>query len=715
MIPKKLSIENFMGYKNAEINCSDIDLALILGQKNNDPSISNGVGKTTLYHAIRYALFNTPPNEMTLVDLVRIGTKAAKVSYEFELPDAGLYKIERSVSISKKSNLELYEFKSDWESISERSPSATDRKLAELIKVSEKAFSYSILFNQKDLTGLSEPDKSGKGARLKVLEEPLNVVKYSKIKELGDKKLQPLKKEIAQLESAIETLGNPKEDIKQAEDELKYCKAVIAEKEAQSEGIQSSIKEKQAIIDDIKSSLSSDDSNTHSTISQLEDRISKLESFINKLESNISQNEADLKHKQDKIKKLNSDIEKYNDQKYELTKNTHRSKDVISKQIEKVSNDEMYGSNLLSKLKTEYDLKNKTIPNDDFCSSCKQPITKEYREKFEKEVRTALEQKKNEIDNTQKNLNKCIRKKKKLQAELNEASKYEKELIEIENNIKHAKHKIETYTESAEKLPEKIAKDKNELNTYKSEYQEVSSRLKSLRESVQNDNTNEQNKKIYALTEEVKTAERSKKSIHNEIATMQSKIGGANERIKLANKNLEQIKDSKSKLSRARWELSTKQLALSAFADIPKFIVNTVLNELQLESNKILGEMRPELGLQIQEDLNITYTYNGQLRKYEMLSVGQQVYIAFALKLGLSKVIQNQLGINLGFLLWDEVDQSLDESGISAYIDIFKTWKDRFKIFIVSHNKRVQEAIQTRIIVNGDDVEGSTVEVLEAA
>lgn len=712
MIPKRLVIENFMGYKHADIDCTNINLALIMGQKITDPTISNGIGKSTFYHSIIYALYGETPKELSVDDIVRIGTKTAKVTFEFEIPDEGIFKTVRARSFGKKSNLELYQFKSDWESISERSPSATNRKLADLIKISVNAFKYSSLFAQKDLVGLSEPDKSGKGARLKILEEPLNIVKYNKIKELGEKKLSPQKKEIAQLETAIETLGNPKDDIEQAEKELKYCKAVIAEKESQIKGIEASIKEKQAIIDDIKSSLSSDDSNTHSTINQLEDRINKLESFINKLEHNIEQNEVDLRHKQGKIKKLNNDIEKYNDEKFKLTKNSYRSKEKISEELEKVSDDELKGSNLLSKYKTEYEFKNRTIPKDDYCSSCKQPITKEYREKFEKELNEALEQKQNQIDHVQKNLNKCIRKKKKLQEELNNASKHEKQIIELDNNISHAKHKIETYTESAEKLPEKISKEKNELNNYKSEYQDVSSRLKSLRESVQNDNKNEQNRKIYNLTEEVKTSEKSKQSLSNEISNMQSKIGGANERIKTANKHLEQIKTNKDKLSKAKWELSTKQMALSVFNEIPKFIVNTVLNELQLESNKLLGEMRPELGLQIQEDLDISYTYNGQARKYEMLSVGQQVYIAFALKLGLSRVIQNQLGINLGFLLWDEVDQSLDESGVNAYIDIFKRWKEHFKIFIVSHNKKVQENIQTKIIVNGDDVQGSTVEVL---
>jgi recombinational DNA repair ATPase RecF len=57
---------------------------LILGRSNKNDRISNGVGKTTIFRAIEYVLFNQ--SYATVLDkIVRDGTKKAIVEFDFEL------------------------------------------------------------------------------------------------------------------------------------------------------------------------------------------------------------------------------------------------------------------------------------------------------------------------------------------------------------------------------------------------------------------------------------------------------------------------------------------------------------------------------------------------------------------------------------------------------------------------------------------------------
>ena len=64
MDPHYLLIEDFMSHRRTEIDCTKFDSALIVGQDKSNPRESNGVGKSVIYHAIKYALFGTYPTSV---------------------------------------------------------------------------------------------------------------------------------------------------------------------------------------------------------------------------------------------------------------------------------------------------------------------------------------------------------------------------------------------------------------------------------------------------------------------------------------------------------------------------------------------------------------------------------------------------------------------------------------------------------------------------
>ena len=154
MRPLRIYLKNFMNHSLTEIDIN-FQSVLIVGRSNKNDRISNGVGKTTLFRAIEYVLFNQ--SHATVLDkIVRDGKRKAVVEFDFEL-DGEIYRIYRHRCDTGSSDVRLYKknASSNWDSISGRTPSCTDALIHNLIKISHKAFTYSVLFRQADLTGIT--------------------------------------------------------------------------------------------------------------------------------------------------------------------------------------------------------------------------------------------------------------------------------------------------------------------------------------------------------------------------------------------------------------------------------------------------------------------------------------------------------------------------------------------------------------------------------
>src|SRR5690606_1826428 len=133
-------------------------------------------------------------------------------------------------------------------------------------------------------------------------------------------------------------------------------------------------------------------------------------------------------------------------------------------------------------------------------------------------------------------------------------------------------------------------------------------------------------------------------------------------------------------------------------------IINTCLNELQLETNVALQQLRPDLEVKFDADLNFTFMRNGVERDYQQLSYGQKFYIALAFKKGLASVVQRKMGINIHLLEFDEVDSSLDKAGVEAMANAIKKWQNDFCVLVITHNDSLKDKFSHAIIVEeGDD------------
>src|SRR5690606_6886153 len=185
------------------------------------------------------------------------------------------------------------------------------------------------------------------------------------------------------------------------------------------------------------------------------------------------------------------------------------------------------------------------------------------------------------------------------------------------------------------------------------------------------------NDKIIKLNQSISQLQDSITELNNRVSSLSSVRGGLEERISNRKKDKEKLTDLSSDLQKVRRELKISQMVVDAFSNrgIPSFIIQTVLDELQFEANKALKELRPELDVKIDSDLNFTYRRNGVERDYSQLSYGQHVYIALAFKRGISRILQRNQGVDLKLLEFDECDAHLDDEGVDAFYKAIRKWQ----------------------------------------
>lgn len=698
MIPTRVCIQNFMNHIESDIDCSKFNSALITAKSTNDNDESNGLGKTTIFTAIAYALFGKVSTSV-LEKSIRDGSDKCMVEFEFLLDDKK-YKIRRARS-ANKSELRLWEFVNDWVPYSGRA-SETETKIADLIKINYNSFMHSVNFSQYSLHGLVSAKNSAE--REKILKEPLNTDIYTKLEKISKANRTELKKEADRITGSIQVLENPEEILKNAKAEIEHCKLSIVEKDNKITQINNYIEEKENEYNLLKESLSDSDGTVHTEIDNISNKVNNLSSNIEKYKRKISELESkknslllDIESKKTKISQLSNELG-------ELTASDTEDRDALVLKLDKTKRDEIAGHKLLAKFEAEYDQANKSIPKDDVCNTCNQSITKEYRFEFEEKISKILEEKSTQISKTKEKLNKCIEFNKKLSQRIKEIDQLKLKISNLNKEITYSRENLEKDSSYASKYIVDLSNYNTELSRFISEHNTLTSQLKVLKDSVTNVEKSDINTKLLKIRDEIKVYKDSLKAARDELIACKSRESAALEAAKTATDNIYKLSSLNARHLEIKDDLRVYDIVVNSFSSsgIPRFIIYSILNDLQYETNQILLKIRPYIQIEFDEDINLKFKVHDSYREYDSISIGQKIYIAFALKLGYSRVIQNRLGVKIQFLLLDEVDQSLDKSGVDAYADVIRSLNDEFKCFVITHNETLKDKFTHAILVKGD-------------
>src|SRR5579859_2919234 len=726
MQPIRLYIKNFMCLSYGFIDFTLFNSALIVGKKDGNDHYSNGVGKSSIFKAIEYVIFNQ--TDINLEKIILDDSDYCSVVLDFMI---GNQEFRLSRKRSKKGNSDLtllqrnaqsgsdtevyhllvdgeYEAHLDknktekyWKNLSGSRSGDTEKELDKLIKFNHKSFRSTVHFMQNDMTGLPTVSSEKRKA---ILKDALNLIIYTKLEKIVKEKFSLLTKEAEKIKTLIDSLGFPETEIQEAEKHLLEVKNILLIKENNLIILNDQI----AQCNNQINQLSLNCSNLELGLSSLLSQESITLDAKNKLELSIKEYQN---KKNDIIKVAKTIITEINDLKLtqdKLSKIDFSQIDVFNAQIEKKKEEVILYSSDIKNYTNKYEELKIPLPNESVCKHCRQSMSNEHKNECQKHIDEEIKVLQFNIQNAKKSVIKTN----------NELSENQKTLLSLQNN----KQQLESLNNKIS-LKGKEVQEKNNLhNEYLSSLDRLNQELNN--KNIELTNLREELKKsslqeIELLKQQIIAKKQNLSDLMNKSSLLIKEITHYNNNQAVLQHNLEQKNKDKNKkieleknLVELENKLSKLPIVIQGFSSsgMPNLIIQDVLDDLQLEANKLLNLLKPGLQLsfliektkgngEIDDTLDIIYCLNGKERYYEQLSGAMKLSIVFSLKLGLSFLLKKRIGIDLKFLLLDEIDQSLDKASIDAFADIVKFFQQDFTILIITHNDRLKDKFNHLIMV----------------
>jgi len=728
MKPSRLYIENFMCYDDAYIDFSEFSSALIVGKTENNNDISNGVGKTTIFRAIEYGLFNH--SDVNLENIVRDDADRCSVTFDFAVGDEE-YRVTRTRTRKGTSDLTLYkrtalegdatealhsvsgdrykpiEDKDEkyWKDISGRRSADTEKELGKLVKVNLKSFRIFVHFMQHDFGGLTTATPE---TRKKILKDALNLVIYSKLEKIAKDKSSALSKESDRFRTLIENIGDPDRALAEISQKLAAADQEIATRALKVGEFESLI----ALANETVNQLINDHANLESKYSALAAREQTLNTEKTRIETSIKEYTTKKSNIVKLAKEAIVELKELEETQVKLVGLDFHQIDILSEQI--VSNKE---KNAQLSLTIQNDMARseklkKPIPHDGECEECRQPITAEHRKICQQKLNDELREKQENIQNCKKDI-----------AAINAQNTVHQQTI---NHLTLSKQHLES-------INNKISSKKKEMidrRTIHDEYkalldkfgQELEEKIKEL-DAVEVELKNSPIKEAKVLEKRIQEEKQKVKLIEQQNLLNNKELTHFNSNKAVLQHDINQRADEKRKkieytklLKELEDKLGMYPAVVQAFSStgIPNLIIQNVLDDLQIEANALLTQLKPGLQLAFSvektvektgdqaDTLDIQYSINGKKRYYENISGAMQLAVNFSLKLGLSFLLQKLSGVDVKFLLLDEIDQSLDKASVDFFADIVKFFQKDYSILVITHNDRLKDKFSHAVLVEQD-------------
>ncbi|HLG26498.1 MAG TPA: SMC family ATPase [Paenisporosarcina sp.] len=692
-----------------------------MGRNRNNPRESNAVGKTTIFRAIEYVLFGKAT--VNLEKIVRHGCDRCKVTFEFE-SGAQQYRVSRSrVKKSGKSELRMYQkVGDDWGDITQKTATETEVELSKIVKISHVAFRSSILFAQADLHGLASVTPAERKAMLK---EPLQISVYNKYEKTAKEKTASILKAVEKLKIQIETLGNPSADLTELSSFMEAAVSDLSSSEQALVLFQKQLDERRLLLADLEKINGTDIDTLRRQLLTIQQNIAQAKTKILSMQSAMKSNQAQSDKLMQETASTKILILKLEADRNVLVGQTLRSRVEVKDDIKKITNKEVEGRAYITKLQMDQARLQRHIPDGDACDHCLQPVSAEHRETCETKRLEELQATTINFVKYKGLLDTVRAKRVALENELNSIEQQEVELTSLDSRLATKRSEIEQNGKLIKQLAETIETRQTELAGYlevKLSLEEQEATLNKQILSQTQDTILEEIKKVVSNIQELETKVI---EISAKISSCNVTIGMLQEKTKARQQDKLILEGQLSDLMVKEKEYSMRLKVQQAFGSsgIPTMIINTILDDLQIIANDLLSEVRPGIEVvflvaktrtdgQQEDTLDIVYRINGIEHEYEQISGAQKVSVTLCLKLALSLIIQHRIGVDIKFLILDEVDSQFDDVSLDAFIDVIKKWQDKFTIFVVTHNPVLKRRFKHVIVVEGTG-NGSTAKLVD--
>jgi exonuclease SbcC len=202
MIPQKLSLINFLSYRETSLDFTRLHTACICG--------ANGAGKSSLLEAIGWVIWGNS-RVASEEDLIRLGEKEMRVDFSF-INQGNLYRVIRSRRRGQSGNLEFQiavnppDVIHNWDEIkfkvlTERGLRGTQQKILEYLKLDYDTFVNSAYLRQ----GRADEFMLKRASeRKEILATLLKLNEYDQLVEQAKERSKQLKAEVEVLQKSLE-------------------------------------------------------------------------------------------------------------------------------------------------------------------------------------------------------------------------------------------------------------------------------------------------------------------------------------------------------------------------------------------------------------------------------------------------------------------------------------------------------------------------------
>lgn len=714
----KLEIENFNIHKKVEINF-DFTTALIIGAKDNDEKNSNGTGKSTIFKAIVFALFGKH-NKKSIDKIIKKNENKCTVCLEFII-DSVHYRVERSRNRKNKSSELLLFIKKDNEfvAIDGVRTSETDKYLSEILKINYSAFAHSNLFSQGDLFGLASAKDSK--ARFQVLEEVLILKEYSEIEAYIKKNYIPsLNKEITIAQTQVNTLSSSVDDLTSLESKLESNLSTLTKVQDKKSSLEISVlsfKKELEILE--KTIVNNNDQEILNKIKSLEETKTSRITSLNKNKQIL----LDKKENQAKFIKSLEDLQlKKNNLEKEQSKliaEPVENKEKIKENLEKQREKELQITKSIAVTQSKIKTLQQPLPQDKVCSQCKQEITDEYKSQHLTNCQQQIVLLKESLNEDESKLNKIKEKCTELKNTLVKIGEHSSKLLQIQNKLSIINNEIVSSDNGLKQSKKDVEFFESEIKTSQSKIEALISEQETYKKSI-SDSPDFNFSKIEQTRQNLLIEEEKLSNIINVLNNGNTSIAIVKNKILTAKENIVKYNQLKKELKDKEYNLSLYQEASLIFGQyIPKAITINVINDLNIFVSEKVSKIRPgfEVIFILEKDKNnedtfdILYKVDGIEFDWDDLSGAEQFMITLCFKLSLSKIIQNNFGVDIKLFCFDEIDQGLDAISLNYFYIIVKELEKQAKVMIISHRDGLKDRFKSFItIVNKGKDEGSFAE-----
>ncbi len=197
----------------------------------------------------------------------------------------------------------------------------------------------------------------------------------------------------------------------------------------------------------------------------------------------------------------------------------------------------------------------------------------------------------------------------------------------------------------------------------------------------------------------------------DELLARQGRLQGDAERRRAYQESVASLRQS---LSHAQVEQSVYADLTTAFgrSGVPAMLIDAAVPHIETEANHLLGRMtdnrlavkletqRTSLGGHVTETLDILISDELGSRNYDLFSGGEAFRINLSLRIALSKVLSQRMGVPLPTLFIDEGFGTQDAAGRERIVDAIAAIQNEFeKIIVITHLDELKDLFPVRIEV----------------